>query len=93
MAAGGWSLPGKTVTLGLIRAWLGGTRCRGFPLLTVSSGRTNPTGSVSLNIVVTNFTGVTGLQFSMDWDPALLSYTGVTAGGLPLFGSGNLGLT
>jgi len=63
------------------------------PLLTVSSGTTNPTGSVSLNIVVTNFTGVTGIQFSMDWDPALLSYVGITTGGLPLFGSGNIGLT
>ncbi|MEI8041812.1 MAG: cohesin domain-containing protein, partial [Verrucomicrobiota bacterium] len=63
------------------------------PLLTVSSGTTNPTGSVSLNIVVTDFTGVTGIQFSMDWDPALLSYNGFTVGGLPLFGSGNIGLT
>ncbi len=64
-----------------------------FPLLTVSSGMTIPTGSVSLNIVVTNFSRVTGLQFSMDWDPTLLTYAGVTTGGLPLFGSGNIGLT
>lgn len=61
------------------------------PLLSVSSGITNPTGSVSLNIVVTNFLAVTGIQFSMDWDPALLSYAGITSGGLPLFGSGNIG--
>ena len=64
-----------------------------FPLLTVGSGTTNPTGSVSLNIVVTNFSRVTGLQFSLDWDPALLTYGGVTTGGLPLFGSGNLGVS
>jgi hypothetical protein len=62
------------------------------PLLTVSSGTANPTGSVSLDIVVSNFTGITGLQFSMDWDPSLLSYAGVTSGGLPLFGPGNIGL-
>ena len=66
---------------------------KSLPLLSVSSGKTNPTGNVNLNIVVTNFTGVTGIQFSMDWDPALLSYAGITTGGLPLFGSGNIGVT
>ena len=66
---------------------------KSLPLLSVSSGTTNPTGSVNLNIVVTNFTGVTGIQFSMDWDPALLSYVGITTGGLPMFGSGNIGVT
>ena len=62
-----------------------------YPLLTVSSATTGLGGTVALNVLVTNFVGVTGIQFSMDWDPALLAYNGITVGGLPLFGSGNIG--
>jgi hypothetical protein len=63
------------------------------PLLAVGSAKTGPNGTVSLSISVTNFTGATGLQFSIDWDPTILTYAGITGGGLPFFGSGNIGQT
>jgi hypothetical protein len=64
-----------------------------IPQLAASSATTNPAGGVAVSVIVTNFSGVTGVQFSLDWDPSLLTYVGITARGLPLFGSGNIGVT
>lgn len=60
-------------------------------LLALTSVRAGVTGAVTVAMVVTNFTAVQALQFSLAWDPAKLTYNGWTAGALPGFGSGNVG--
>lgn len=52
-----------------------------------------PGGIVVVSLVASNFTGITGLQFSLDWDPQLFSYVGISNATLPFLGTGNLGTT
>jgi len=39
---------------------------------------TTANSSISVDVKVANFTGVAGAQFSLNWDPAELQYTGVS---------------
>jgi hypothetical protein len=60
-------------------------------VLALTSVRAGVTGSVTLAMVVTNFTAAQALQFSLTWDPSRLTYQGWTAGALPGLGAGNFG--
>jgi len=61
------------------------------PTLTISSISAEPGQDVSVQVAGTNFVGISSMQFSISWDPAVLEYQEVTDFGLPLMNLGNFG--
>lgn len=59
--------------------------------LSVSSATVPAGGTVSVNILATNFSDIRGLQFTFEWDPQLFAYVGLANINLSSFGSGNIG--
>lgn len=61
--------------------------------LTVAAGRVSglPATQVVVPVLVTNFTGVSLIQFSLNWDPAQAGFVGVEQFGLPGMGNANFG--
>ncbi len=60
-----------------------------YPTIAVSSGSGTPGENVCVNFTVQDFDDITGMQFSVTWEPSVLAFTGVSNFNLPGLDAGN----
>lgn len=84
---------GQTVNVGGTPGTVTFTALNGFNLVIGSASNVTSGQQVCLNVTTVNFTNIVGMQFSINYNPAMLQLTAVNNLGLPGFTlGGNFGL-